>query len=301
MAAFPFLKSTTVRVHRAFFRVGEILAPRLAARVATRMWFRIPAAAAATELPSGGIRFHVVSQGASVRGHHWGDGPVVYLVHGWGGRGSQLAAYVEPLMRRGYRVVLFDSPSHGASDPGPSGRRSSNGVEFGKALDAVAARFGPAQAVIAHSMGAISTVLTLKYGWLSTQRLVLMAPMASFSSQFRPVQRTLAIGPRTRRHVEHLTARRVGVPVEEFDLGSLLADVDTVPTLVVHDRDDRQTSFTESRRLAATLPDASFVATRGLGHQRLLRDGGVTRTVVGFVDGEDFAVGVDRAVFAETA
>lgn len=279
-------KSTTVRSHRALFRLGELTAPPLAAHLATRMWFTLPAPAPAVDLPTGGARFQVTSQGATIRGEHWGDGPVVYLVHGWGGRGSQLAAYVEPLVRRGYSVVLHDAPSHGASDPGPSGSRSSNGVEFGKALDAVAARFGPAHAVIAHSMGAIATLLTLKHGWLATQRLVLLAPMTSFSSQFVAVQRTLGIGPRTRRHVERLTHRRVGLPIDEFDLAPLLAEVDTGPTLLVHDRDDRQTSFSDSERLAAALPTASFVGTRGLGHRRLLQDDRVTTAVVDFVHGD---------------
>jgi hypothetical protein len=273
-------------MYRSLFRIGEAVSPWLAARAATRMWFTLPAPAAPPQPPAGGAEFAVTWQGTTVRGSYWGDGPVVYLVHGWGGSGTQLGAYVEPLVQRGYRVVSFDSPSHGISDPGPSGRRSSTGVEFAKALDAVAARFGPAHTVIAHSMGAISTLLTLKCGWLATDRLVLLAPLTSFSLQFRTVQRALAIGPRTNRHVERLARRRVGLAMEDLDLEALLADVDTVSMLVVHDRDDRQTSFSASQRLAATVPGALFVATRGLGHQRLLRDPQVTSTVVGFVDGD---------------
>ena len=38
-----------------------------------------------------------------------------------------------------------------------------HGVEFGKALDAAFAEFGPAEAVIAHSLGVISTYLTLRF------------------------------------------------------------------------------------------------------------------------------------------
>ena len=94
-------------------------------------------------LPEGGEPFEVESLGAAVRGHVWGAGPVVYLVHGWGGRGSQLASFVEPLLAGGFRVVMFDAPAHGDSDPGPAGPGRTHGVEFGKALDAVFARYGP--------------------------------------------------------------------------------------------------------------------------------------------------------------
>src|SRR5687768_10404331 len=45
----------------------------------------------------------------------WGRGPVVYLLHGWGGRSSQWSSFVEPLARAGLTAVAFDAPGHGAS------------------------------------------------------------------------------------------------------------------------------------------------------------------------------------------
>jgi len=285
MASPVAIKSTNVRLLRGYFASSELVAPALAARVAARMWFTLPPEARGARLPDGGSPFDVESQGAIVRGRVWGHGPVVYLVHGWGGRGSQLAGFVEPLVKRGHRVVLFDAPSHGDSDPGPSGPRSANGVEFGKALDAVGARFGPARTVVAHSMGAVSGMLTLKYGWLSTERLVLLAPMSSYSTQFDAFARFLGIGPRTRRRVDAHVARRVGVPTEEFDLAVLAEQVGPIPTLVVHDRTDRQTSHDESVELVHGLPEASMITTHGLGHQRLLRDPQVLEGVASFVDG----------------
>lgn len=287
MASSSARKSTNVRLLRSYFSASERVAPALAARVAARMWFTLPPEARGARIPEGGAPFQVESQGAVVRGQVWGHGPVVYLVHGWGGRGSQLAGFVEPLVRRGHQVVLFDAPSHGDSDPGPSGPRSGNGVEFGKALDAVGARFGPARALVAHSMGAVSSLLTLKYGWLSTERLVLLAPMSRYVTQFDAFAGFLGIGPRTRRRVDAHVARRVGVPVEEFDVAVLAEQAGPIPTLVVHDRTDRQTSYVESAELVRGLPEASMITTHGLGHQRLLRDPQVIDAVSWFVDGSE--------------
>ena len=67
--------------------------------------------------------------GQRVAGWSWGDGPAVYLVHGWAGVGGQLAAFVPPLLAGGFRVVTFDAPGHGAS----AGRRSSI-IHFADAL-----------------------------------------------------------------------------------------------------------------------------------------------------------------------
>ena len=54
------------------------------------------------------------------------------------------------------------------------------------------------------------------------------------------------------------------------------------PTLVIHDRDDRQIPWSEGEALAAALPNAIFVKTEKLGHLRLLRDPEVIRRATRF-------------------
>ena len=56
-----------------------------------------------------------------------------------------------------------------------------------------------------------------------------------------------------------------------------------MPTLVVHDRGDRQTPYGDAVTLVEGLPDADLVTTEGLGHRRILRDPAVLRTVVAFI------------------
>jgi pimeloyl-ACP methyl ester carboxylesterase len=280
-------KSTIVRfqnqARRALFRSADLVAPDLAGRVARDIWFAVPPRMSPARLPEGGEPFVVESLGAVVRGHVWGSGPVVYLVHGWGGRGSQLASFVESLLAGGFRVVMFDAPAHGDSDPGPAGPGRTHGVEFGKALDAVFARFGPAHAVVAHSLGAISTYLTLRFGWLSTSRLVLVAPMVAAVPLFDQFQRALGFGARTRRAFDRHLEEFVGIPMGEFDAIYQASHVDPVRTLIVHDRGDRQTPWADSVRLVDSLPDARLVTTNGLGHRRLLEDSAVVREVVAFL------------------
>jgi len=289
MSVSSFQKSTIVRTKnassRAFFRSAEVVAPRRGARVARDLWFTVPPGPDTVELPAGGEPFEVTSRGTVVRGHVWGTGPVVYLVHGWGGRGAQFAAFVEPLVEAGHQVVLFDGPSHGDSDPGRSGPTRTHGVELGQALDDVFARFGPAHAVIAHSLGTISTYLTMRFGWLSTERLVLLAPMVEAESLFDFFQSALGFGPRTRRAFDQQVLEFIGIPVTEFDARVQAAhpDVADVPTLIVHDRKDPQTPYGDAVSLLDVLPDARLVTTTGLGHRRILSDPTVVAKVLDFV------------------
>jgi pimeloyl-ACP methyl ester carboxylesterase len=283
-----FKKSTIVRFRNhavaTFFRYGEHVAPSRTGRLARDLWFSAPPRMAELPVPDGGEPFEVLAQGHVVRGLVWGDGPVVYLVHGWGGRGAQFGALVEPLVAAGHRVVMFDAPAHGDSDHGPAGPRRTNGVEFAKALDAVFCEFGPAEAVIAHSMGTISTYLAIRYGWLGAGRLVFVAPMVEFNGLLDQFQIALGFGPRTRRALEQEVTDFVGVPVRAFDARVQAAHVEPLPTLVLTDRGDRQTPYADVVDFVETI-GAPLVTTDGLGHRKILRDPDVVRTIVEYVAG----------------
>lgn len=213
------------------------------------------------------------------------SGGTVYLVHGWGGRGSQFGALVEPLVLAGHRVVMFDAPAHGDSDAGPAGPRRTHGLELARALDAVFCRFGPAEAVVAHSLGTIATYLTLRFGWLGTQRLVLIAPMVESVSLFDQFQAALGFGPRTRKAFDRAVDEFVGIAVAEFDARVQAAYVEPVPTLVIADRGDRQTPYADAVDFAQTI-GVPLVTTEGLGHRRILRYPEVITCVVDFVTEE---------------
>jgi pimeloyl-ACP methyl ester carboxylesterase len=290
MAQSEVKKSTIVRLIGLGLAVGERIAPGLAARWVSRQWFTLPTALRVNALPEDGEPFEVSWQHGIVRGRSWGVGPVVYLVHGWGGAGHQFAALVEPLRRAGYTVVAFDAPSHGSSDPGEWGPTSTTGVEFGKALDAVFMKFGRGEAVVAHSMGGLATLLAMNHGWFGANRLVFVAPMAGYAEAMDVFQSMLGFGPRIRRRVDVRTWRRVGLNDDEFDVRNLWSSLDEQPpVIIIQDDTDPQAPYAESRALAEDL-GAEFMTTTGLGHNRVLADGTVARRIVDFLDADDAEV-----------
>jgi len=275
---------------RAFFSYAEYVAPRYSGRVARDLWFTAPPRMSEAPMPAGGRTFTTLSQGATIHGQVWGEKAIgaarprtVYLVHGWGGRGSQFGALVEPLVEAGYRVVTFDAPSHGDSGSVERSGRRTSGIEFARALDAVFDEFGPAEAVIAHSLGTIATYLDLRLGWLGTERLVFIAPMVEAASLFDQFQAALGFGARTRAAFDDAVLEFVGIPVADFDARVQARGLDEpLPTFVVHDRDDRQTPYADAKAFA-TAVGATFLGTEGLGHRKVLRDPEVIKRVVEFV------------------
>ncbi len=286
----PARKSTIVRMFSAPWPVRgtfwslERVAPAIGARWAERIWFTLPRPRpdATRPVASRGEPFTVNVDGHDVRGETWGKGPAVYLLHGWAGHRAQLTPFVAPLVAQGFKVVAFDAPSHGESEPGAYGPRSSTIPEFAAALTAVAAAHGHAHAIVAHSMGATATGVALCDG-LRAERVVMLAPMASPLSYARQFAKVLGFGDRTFRRLVMRTERRVGAPMSHFDVPELGRAVAMPPTLIIHDRDDASTSVTDGAAIAAAWPGARLRVTSGLGHRRLLRDPDVVTEVVDFV------------------
>ncbi len=285
MASSDSLKSTIVRtLMQTGFRLLDRVAPALGARLVMRIWFRIPRGMPLVE-PTG-TPFELRWQGRTLRGQVWGEGTPVYLVHGWGGNGDQMRYFVEPLVAAGHRVVAYDGPSHGRSDPGRHGPETTDAVELGQALDAVVGEFGPARAVVAHSLGTLALLLALRDGWFTAERVVLVAPVdgvPGFTAYFR---RLLGFGDRIQRHTERLVEERTGYRPDELQTLSLAARPGLPEALVVQDRDDRSVGTGLARELAAGSPGATYLETRGLGHNRVLADPGVVASVVRFVVGD---------------
>jgi pimeloyl-ACP methyl ester carboxylesterase len=288
-------KSTIVRMYaapwpvRTTFRALDRAAPRLAARWAERIWFTLPRTAARRSAGHpGGTRFVATMSGSGVGaaaglvGEVWGDGPPVYLVHGWAGHRGQFAEFVGPLVARGYRVVAFDMPSHGDSSAGAFGPRSSTLVEFTSALVSVVARYGRPHAIVAHSAGAVATAGALCDG-MRADLVVMLAPMASVQSYLGQFAATLGFGERTIKRLVPRVERRVDAPLRHFDVPEIGRAVDVPKTLVIHDRNDRSTAVTDGAAVAASWPGARLKVTTGLGHTRILRSPDVVAEAVDFI------------------
>ena len=255
------------------FSVLERVAPAVGARWAEAIWFRIPAGRGRRDRLAGpGRPFQVRVHGRTVAGEAWGDpeAATVYLVHGWGGWRWQLDGFVEPLVAAGFQVVTFDGPSHGESDPGPEGPGRGTILELADALAEVVVDRGPAHAIVAHSLGATATAYAIDHG-LEAGRLAFVSPMADPLPYTRSFAGRLGFGERTRTRLVARIERRVGTSMAAFAVPAMAGRFATPPLLLVHDRQDTETAWSDSAAIARSWPGARLVSTTGLGHRRILR------------------------------
>lgn len=307
-----------------------LVRPAAADALVLRLWCTPPRPPARPEIDGPGagkvVRLDLVGGGRAVA-EAWGDGPPVYLVHGWGGRRRQMDAFVAPLVAAGHRVVAVDAPGHGDGGASFVGAGRSTVIDFFEAVEAAVARFGEPVAVVAHSMGTTVAAHMVVHRGLRPERLVLVAPAPPLATTLDDVARLLRLRDGT---LERLRARVVdilGLPLATLDLERLAVDgglgepggdasadgapadrADSAdradgadgagdaaslpplpPTLVVHDRGDREAPFATAERLVATWPDVRLVATEGLGHNRILRAPATVEAAVGHLTGRAVA------------
>lgn len=285
----PSINSTNVRfmfetlARRLAYRASAALAPSLAVLWAERMFLTPPRAthpeSAFFDLIDAQCTY-VVSKGRHIATWRWGpsDAPAVVLAHGWGGRASQMRAFVMRLAAAGFRVIAYDQPAHGRSEGEVTGL-----PDFADALAAVAAHHGGVQAVIAHSLGGAGAAIAIAQG-LSVRRTVLISPPSDLLGHSRRFARWFRIPERVRRAMQAAVEERYGVRWAELETHRLAPRLDS-EALVIHDRDDRVVPFRQGVALAQAWPGARLLATEGLGHGRILEDEGVSRAAVEFIAG----------------
>ena len=200
--AFAFAKiSTTVRnlsilyAARIGFLIGGWLLPETTLVRAARIFstpFRSSRARAASASTAGAREERLTVDGIEIATYLWGDAtqqPYVLFAHGWSSHGTRIAPWIEPLQAAGYAVVAFDQAGHGKS----GGHRTTL-PDFACHLLAVGQHYGPAAAVLGHSLGGAAAAVALARG-LAAERAILIA------EQLTPSQTSQQIHPMNRQAV----------------------------------------------------------------------------------------------------
>lgn len=224
-----------------------------------------------------GRAFDFWSRGLRLRGHIWGEGPAVALLHGWEGRGAQFHAFIQPLVSAGFSAVTFDQPGHGAS----RGLRAGP-VEWSQALGAFVDEIGPIHGLVAHSLGAAGVAIAMDQGLLTVPRAVFLSPPAAPDPFYAGLLAMMGFPQEEHAAAFESYGTSIGIPWDRLRLRSLARRL-SAPLLVIHDRDDREVPWTSGAEVASAWPSARLLVTEGLGHRRILRDAAVIGQAVTFL------------------
>lgn len=206
------------------------------------------------------------------------NAPLVVLMHGWTGRGSQMGAFAAPLLKAGFRVMSFDNHAHDKT-PG----KSSHLFLQSAVQRALAKKVGPVYAFVAHSFGGMVTPYSLNRG-LEIQRIVCISPPSRFQYVVERFSNILHLPKSIQAYMFARFSKEYGENLHERVSSTVTSkSLGHIPVLIIHDEEDIDVPLSEGELLHQAWPNSKFIRTQGLGHRRILYDAQVIENTVNFL------------------
>lgn len=270
-----------LKLARGIFRLASPLAPGLVSKQAYRLWFRTqrhPLPTREKSALASASCAYIDLDGKRIATYSWGEmGPLVLLVHGWSGRGTQMAPFVEPLLKAGYRVLGFDAPGHGKSDG-----KGTSAIEMIATMVSLEEQRGPFHAIITHSFGGLCAAAALN-GHLHAQYAVFIAPPASLLGLLEKFSSFMQLSEKIQTKIRALAEQQFGEDLwQRMDTRENVKSL-SLPGLVIHDEDDHDVPWQEGMSIAKAWPRGRFMKTHRLGHRRILRDTSMIKATIDFI------------------
>lgn len=269
---------------KLFFTVSSRIAPFLAVRVAEKL-FTTPLHSKRRDIEHEMLesteRFLIpMGNNRKLTGYRWGNktDPVILLVHGWTATATCFVNFIDPLLERGYQVISYDAIAHGET----SGVSVSL-TEWADTVIAVMKNIGKVHCIIGHSLGAGAIVIasTLK---LETDKIVLISPVTDISTVTDQFAKTLSIPKRIMEKMHQYAWKKYYTSASKFgsNWDEVFDSEFKVPTLIIHDTNDKEIDISNSEKLAKQWSWAEFMKTKRLGHRRILLNPDVITTTLNF-------------------
>jgi pimeloyl-ACP methyl ester carboxylesterase len=185
-----------------------------------------------------------------------------------------------PLVEKGYEVLAFDAPSHGASDGSYT-----NAIEYSDMIKKAVELFGPIQSFIGHSFGGIAVSLAMEtMPHDATTKIVLIAPATETSTAIDGAFSMIGIkNEKLRTKLDDLIFERTGKTSAWFSIRRAMNNI-KASVLWFHDEDDDITPLHDALKVKEdNHSNIKFVITKGLGHRKIYRDEDVLNAVVKFL------------------
>lgn len=265
--------------------IGKILttlSPFLASRFAARLFltpfrYKLPEREKEMDENSTQTRRLVPSINREIVVYEYGNSPrKILLVHGWSGRGTQLAIMAKSLLKHGYSVVSFDAPAHGKA-PG----KWSMMPFFIESVHFLENEYGPFEAAIGHSLGGMASLRAVRQD-LSIKKLVIIGTADSVTHITREFAHNMKMNEKVARKMKAYFDRKFGEDMDNYS-GAVSAEHVHIPTLVIHDEHDVDVHISSAHQIVEKLPQGELFITEELGHRRILGNSKVINKIIDFL------------------
>lgn len=213
-----------------------------------------------------------------LRAWSFGKGPIVILIHGWGGQASQMSILASEISKQGFRSIIFDVSGHG-NDPDNYTQWDyfiRDIVDVSQSLD------DEVYAYIGHSAGGMTMMAAHHHGRIIGEKFIcICAP----SYPFPPVRGVRnRINPRESliRLFKGGIGAQFEIPWQELKSSHFYTAPKTELKLI-YDKKDKFVPHTEGDKLHQLCEGSSLTKTETHGHTRILATEELQHLVLDFL------------------
>jgi len=263
---------------KALQAIHTDLATKFAARIfGTPLKFKIPERELMMRNSTKNELFEIKDIDKKVMVYRYGfSKKKILIVHGWSGRGTQLYQLADKILENKMMVISFDGPSHGLS----SGKTTLIS-EFVETIHQINKEYGPFDAAIGHSFGAMSLLNAVADG-LDIKKLVLIGADNSIREITQQFVKKIELKPIIAKKLETLFYNKYKVNIEEYSSYKAASKVN-IPTLVIHDSEDKFVPVSSAIAIRQSLKNGELLVTNGLGHHKIFKDATVIQRIIDFI------------------
>jgi pimeloyl-ACP methyl ester carboxylesterase len=263
------------------FGILEKISPNLSGKLALFLFMRPPRfKRPPRELPNydKAIKSFIQVEDYSVAVYEWGEGPIVWIMHGWAGRASQFFAITEFLVKEGFKIIGIDAPGHGDTNGS-----TSNILLFEQSLQGLQKKYGKPYAFIGHSLGGASGFYAMKNGIQFDKYVSISAPILPeliLHESFDKIgAKQITIDTMCNR-----IYKEIGIHFKDLTASTWAKEALTIPYLIIHDKDDKEASIEHARELQKLIPSSKLHETNDLGHIRIIRNHEIIKEITRFLN-----------------
>jgi pimeloyl-ACP methyl ester carboxylesterase len=208
----------------------------------------------------------------------WGHGPVIVLVHGWGGRAAQLAPLAATIAQQGYRCVAVDVTGHGDSP----GDRTSWRCFIDDVGD-IGRELGEVVAYVGHSAGGLASMAARRIVGLSASCFVCVCAPSHPFPPIRAIQQALDPPQSVLDAYRAYLAKQFEASWTELEAGLAFANMEA-RLLLCYDKKDRFVDHSEGDLIQRMCPHARLIKTNDHGHTKILASEELSSAIVAFLN-----------------
>ena len=173
-------------------------------------------------------------------------------------------------------TISFDAPAHGKSKG-----KTTMMTEFIAVSSFLEKEMGPFEIAIGHSLGGMSVLNSVKQG-LKVKKAVVIGAGDMITEIITIFVKKLELKLKFVEKIKLHFYKKFNEHIDDYS-GSIAAKDIKIPTLVIHDSEDKEVPVSCAHNIIQNLEFGELYITNGLGHTRILKDEVVIQKVIEFI------------------